>query len=149
MDVEQLFSQLAAQGYKITDSRRKILHIMATEPDWITAKSLHDKLLKQNANINLSTVCRNLDMMHELNMLCRVDIERNGTFAYRLQDMQNHHHHLICLSCGVIVPLEYCPLENLQKDLTQGFSNLQCQFEVYGHCQRCHNALKAYQQQKS
>jgi Fe2+ or Zn2+ uptake regulation protein len=139
MDAEQLCSQLIAKGYKITNSRRKILNSMASEPDWMTAKSLHDKLLNQNIHIDLSTICRNLDIMYGLKMLCRVDKERNGTFAYRLQDMQNHHHHLICLSCETIVPLEYCPLEGLQEIQTRGFSNLECQFEVYGYCQACQN----------
>ena len=142
MQEEQLYAQLTAKGYKLTDSRRKILHLMAMEPDWITAKSLQIKLLKHSVDINLSTICRNLDMMYGLDMLCRVDIKRNGTFAYRLQDMQNHHHHLICLACDTIVQLEYCPLEKLPDKQAQGFSNLECQFEVYGYCPKCQNNKK-------
>ena len=137
MDAEQLCAQLAAKGYKLTNSRRQILHSMAAQTDWVTAKSQYDKLLQQNIHIDLSTICRNLDMMYSMNMLCRVDKERNGTFAYRLQDMQSHHHHLICLVCGTIVPLEYCPLEGLPEGQTQGFSHLEWQCEVYGYCQAC------------
>lgn len=140
MDLEKLWPKLSARGYKMTRTRQKMLQILALASGWLTAKSLYEELLDQQVRIDLSTVCRNLDMLFTIGLLCRVDRERNGTFAYRLRDMDEHHHHLICLSCGKILPVEYCPLDYLDDSQTDGFSELECLFEIYGYCRDCQTA---------
>lgn len=137
MDTRQLWSQLSSRGYKMTLTRRKILQILSSDSGWRTAKCLHDELKAQQVRIDLSTVCRNLDMLYSIGAICRVDRERNGVFAYRWRDMEEHHHHLICQACGKILPIEYCPLDGMNANQTGGFSQLECQFEVYGYCQDC------------
>ena len=137
MDAEKLWPQLSSRGYKMTFSRQRILQNLVLQSSWVTAKSLYEELLAQQVHIDLSTVCRNLDMLYSIGLFCRVDRERNGTFAYRLRDMEEHHHHLICLSCGKILPLDFCPLDGLSANQTEGFSDLECYFEVYGYCRDC------------
>ncbi len=137
MNADELWPQLSAKGYKMTHTRQKMLQILAPTSDWLTAKSLYEALMVQQVRIDLSTVCRNLDILHGMGVLCRVDRERNGNFAYRLRDMEEHHHHLICRSCGKILPLDFCPLHGLSKSQTEGFSDLECYFEIYGYCGEC------------
>lgn len=137
MDFQNLWSQLSFKGYKMTYTRRKILQILTEDSGWLTAKALYEELLTQQVKINFSTVCRNLDMLYSMGVLCRVDHQRNGVFVYRWRDMGDHHHHLICLACGKIQPMQFCPLHGLDLNQTGGFSELECQFEVYGYCQDC------------
>ena len=137
MDFNQFWGKLSPQGYKMTPNRQQILQILTVESNWLTAKSLHEQLLARQIRINLSTVCRNLETLYHMGVLCRVDRERNGVFSYRWRDTKEHHHHLICLSCGKIIPLLFCPLDNLKTHHTKGFRDLECQFEVYGHCRDC------------
>ena len=137
MDAEKIWRQLSSRGFKMTQTRQKILQILMLTSGWLTANSLYEELLAQKVRIDLSTVCRNLDMLYNIGLLCRVDRERNGIFAYHLRDMEEHHHHLICLSCGKTLPLEYCPLNGLSTSQTEGFTDLECHFEVYGYCRDC------------
>jgi len=137
MQPEAIWEQLSAKGYKTTRTRQKIVQVLAQESDWITANSLYVKLCGEQTRIELSTVCRNLDILSNMGVLCRVDRERNGVFAYRLREMEEHHHHLVCLTCGKITPLRFCPLKEMNPSQTLGYSELECHFEVYGCCQDC------------
>jgi len=87
--------------------------------------------------MDFSTVCRNLDTLSGLGLLCRVDRDNKGAFAYCLPEMHAHHHHLICRSCGKVNPLDFCPLQQLSNSQTGEFKDLECRFEVYGICKDC------------
>lgn len=137
MDVSNLKEQLRARGYKMTRPRQAILEALARETGWLTARALFDELAGQQPNIDFSTVCRNLDTLTDLGVLCRVDRDNNGVFAYSLREIEEHHHHLICRRCGKITPIGFCPLEQLNTGHTKGFSELECRFEVYGTCEEC------------
>lgn len=137
MDLSSLKSQLAGRGYKITRPRRVILEALMEKTGWVTAKDLYEEISGQVDHIDFSTVCRNLDVLTGLEILCRVDLENNGIFAYCMREKREHHHHLICRSCGKTSLIETCPLANLSSEQTEGFSELECRFEVYGICRDC------------
>lgn len=137
MDANALWSMLSTRGYRKTRNRQKILQVLVMQSGWITAKSLFEELCAQKMNIDFSTVCRNLDILSKMGVLCRVDRDRNGVFAYSLREIEHHHHHLVCISCGKITPMEFCPLKEMSPALTGGYSELECSFEVYGCCQKC------------
>jgi len=132
-----LQQQLSQKGFKMTRPRKKILEVLTLESGWVTAKSLYEELNTHKADIDFSTVCRNLDALSNMGVLCRVDRDSNGVFAYSLREMEEHHHHLICRSCGKISPMNFCPLQKLNASQTEGYSELECRFEVYGYCRDC------------
>lgn len=137
MELDQIRQQLSKKGLKITRPRQTILEALAHKSNWTTAKSLFEELSAQEANIDFSTICRNLELLSSTGILCRVDRDSNGIFAYSLREMEEHHHHLICRSCGKISPMDFCPLQQLSSSQTAGYSDLECRFEVYGCCREC------------
>jgi Fe2+ or Zn2+ uptake regulation protein len=137
MDPCILRQKLAQKGFKMTQPRQKILEALLRESGWVTAKFLHDELTTHKTKIDFSTVCRNLDSLCKMEVLCRVDRENNGVFAYSLREIQEHHHHLICRSCGKISPMDFCPMQQLKSSQTEGYSELECHFEIYGNCHDC------------
>ncbi|MDD3898600.1 MAG: Fur family transcriptional regulator [Syntrophomonadaceae bacterium] len=137
MDLSSLKQQLAAKGYKMTRPRRVILEALAQKPGWVTAKDLHEEVCNHSGHIDFSTVCRNLDTLTGMEILCRVDRDNNGIFVYCLREMEEHHHHLICRCCGKTSPMDFCPLSQLSLVQTEGYSELECRFEVYGICHDC------------
>ncbi|MDD2619852.1 MAG: Fur family transcriptional regulator [Syntrophomonadaceae bacterium] len=137
MDLKQINQQLSKKNLKITRPRQAILEALTHASGWVTAKSLFEELAKQQANIDFSTICRNLELLSSSGILCRVDRDSNGIFAYSVREIEEHHHHLICRSCGKISPMDFCPLQELNSSQTSGYSNLECRFEVYGCCQAC------------
>jgi Fe2+ or Zn2+ uptake regulation protein len=137
MNFSDLQEELARKGYKMTKRRQAILEYLLEESGWVTVGMLHEKLLQDYPGMDFSTVYRNLDTLAAMGILCRVDQNDNGVFAYCLRETNQHHHHLVCRSCGKISPLHFCPLEQLSKSQTDGYSDLQCRFEVYGYCNDC------------
>lgn len=137
MDLASIKKQLKEKGYKITGARLAIIETLMMGENWVTARDLHQKLALNCYNIDFSTVCRNLDTLSAMGIICRVDRDNNGIFAYNVPETEQHHHHLICRSCGKISPVEYCPLSHMKPWQSQGFGELECRFEIYGTCHDC------------
>ncbi len=137
MNLSSVKRDLARKGYKMTRPRRILMEALMENSGWVTAKELHEKISLHQGHVDFSTVCRNLDALTGLEVLCRVDRENNGIFAYCLREMKEHHHHLICRSCGKTSLIYTCPLDGLSSESTEGFSELECRFEVYGICKDC------------
>lgn len=137
IDFASLKKQFQDKGLKMTRPRQAILEVLLHQPAWVTARDLYNDMAAQQRHIDFSTICRNLDVLTASGLLCRVDRDNNGIFAYRIREMKEHHHHIICRSCGKITPMEFCPLEQMSACHAEGFSELECRFEVYGTCQEC------------
>ena len=132
----EIEKHLSSQGYKLTKNRRILLQGLLELAEWATAQELFEYVAARNKKVNFSTIYRNLDMLTEIGFLCRVD-RNNDIHYYALNHEEGHHHHLICKSCSKVLPLDFCPLSNLGPLDLQNFSDIQCNFAVYGYCQDC------------
>ena len=58
---------------------------------------------------------------------------------------QDHHDHLTCAQCGLIVEFENQEIEDLQEQIAQhnGFRLTDHVLELYGICGTCQKAVKA------
>jgi Fur family transcriptional regulator, ferric uptake regulator len=116
-------------GYKTTPQRVAVLRALAEEQ--------HQTLGEVRARcpeVGLVTVYRALDLFGELGIVRRLDL---GDGA-RYELAEDHHHHMICESCGDISEFEECPLD--QKLLpvgSPGFEVRAHSIEVYGRCAGC------------
>jgi len=126
------------KGYKVTRHRRAILDIfLRNNVRWVTANEIHELIKNRNYNIDFSTVYRNLEMMAELGILCKMENGEgsSGYFLNRHED--HHHHHIICKSCGRTCKIDFCPLEKLDDEELQDFYIVEHKFEIYGYCREC------------
>jgi Fur family ferric uptake transcriptional regulator len=50
----------------------------------------------------------------------------------------DHHHHLICLKCGKIIPLE-CPLKDYEEQISDQtkYNIFEHRLKLYGLCPDC------------
>jgi len=132
-----LEDHLVQKGYKLTKHRKSILGaFLELEMRWITAYQLFEKVSSENQKINFSTIYRNLEILTDIGILCKVD-KGNGANYYRLNNEDNHHHHLICKSCGKTCKIDFCPLSEMNNDQFKGFTIVEHKFEVYGYCKEC------------
>ena len=71
----------------------------------------------------------------------QIDVLRTpeGESAYRLCETPEHHHHLVCTSCGVSVEIENPALERWAHNSAteHGFTHQNHTAEIYGLCARC------------
>ncbi|MFA8440027.1 Fur family transcriptional regulator [Pueribacillus sp. YX66] len=133
--VKQYMERLKEKGYKQTDKREEILRIFVKEKRYLSAKEVLSFMQTVFPELSFDTVYRNLTLFEELEMLETTEL--NGERIYRLHCSDDeHHHHLICLSCGKSRMIELCPLDALVEKPKE-FTITDHKFELYGYCVEC------------
>ncbi len=131
--MEQLLKE---NNLKITDVRIIILEEIYNLNSSINAEELYNLVVKRKKT-NLSTIYRNLKLLTDSNLVVKVT-EINGEIYYRYNN-QEHTHHLICVNCKQVLPLDSCPLHSLESSLEKdtGYEILSHSLEFRGLCPKC------------
>jgi len=124
---ESILQSLKAGGKKLTKPRKALLEILESSPLPITAAEVHERLRKGRHAIDLVTVYRNLAMLQELGLVNPIGLHE-GQMRYEVRHGREHHHHIQCRGCGLIVDLLLCPLKKLTELVER-----QTKFAVEGH----------------
>lgn len=134
--VKKALSVLKARGYKFTDKREWLLHILTRENRYLSAKDVLDLMQLDYPQLSADTVYRNLTLLHELGIVEAIDL--GGERLYRMScEGDDHHHHLVCTECGKAKKIEACPMETVFREPKDGFRITGHKFEVYGVCREC------------
>ena len=118
MKAEAAVGKMRGRGYKATPQRLAVLRALATEQH----QSIGE-LRRHCPQVGMVTVYRTLDLLSKLGIVRRMDLGDGP----RYELAEDHHHHLICESCGDISEFEECPLDS------EGVSLASSEFEVYSH----------------
>lgn len=139
MNISKAWEILKKQGYKKTDKREMILQMFAESEKYLTAKDLLNVLKIEFPGMSFDTIYRNLATFVQLGIL--EETELSGERHFRMQcEIDHHHHHFICMSCGNIKEVHLCPMELLDEGLP-GYEIENHKFEIYGKCPRCQNNI--------
>ena len=115
-----------------------INEVMEEVPGFRTAQDIHAELRRRGRRVGLTTVYRHLNQMAERGSL---DVLRtpSGETIYRRCDVESHHHHLICRSCGKTVEFEGPEVERRAEEVARsaGFHDVSHTVEIFGTCQDC------------
>lgn len=134
MDAEKL---LKKQQLKVTSQRKAIIRVLQSTNSVLSAQDIFSEVIKTLPGINFSTIYRNLDVLLDRGIICKITPQSGGVL-YELRLKEGHHHHVICKKCGASIPLEYCPMKDIQRKLTEkGFTPTEHRFEIYGYCDEC------------
>ena len=109
--MDKLLDRLSDSGYRITRQRKAILDVMDKTNKFLSAEEIYNKSKEKQPYINLATVYRNLDVLHNINALETIDLGDNR-YKYRLKG-KIHNHCFICLECGETVEFPLCPLRDV------------------------------------
>jgi Fur family ferric uptake transcriptional regulator len=111
-----------------------VIELLDGESCALTALEIDRRLAK----VGRATVYRTLEQLEELELIHRVDVG-GETVAFERNDPSGHHHHLVCVRCGRLVPFEDQALEQAIHRLAE-----RAEFEVTAHdvllrgvCPRC------------
>lgn len=129
-------AKITENGHKLTRQRRLILEIFQESDGWINAKDLLQQVLAKNKKINFSTVYRNLETLTEIGILCKVTKDR-GVNYYTLNHQEDRHHHIVCITCGRIKKVDFCPLKEIKDQIIEDFTIVDHKLEIYGYCKEC------------
>ncbi|MCH1920977.1 ferric iron uptake transcriptional regulator [Shewanella sp. A3A] len=107
---------LKKAGLKVTLPRIKILELMQEpENQHISAEDLYKKLLDIGEEIGLATVYRVLNQFDDAGIVSRHHFE-SGKAVFELST-QDHHDHLVCLTCGKVIEFTDEVIERRQHEI--------------------------------
>lgn len=127
--------------HRMTRQRSAVAGVLTAVGDFRSAQQLHDLLRERGEEIGLATVYRTLQSLAdggEVDVLRRAD----GEAVYRRCARREHHHHLVCRSCGTAVELDGPGVEAwaAQVGAAHGFRDVDHTMELTGTCAACAQA---------
>jgi Fur family ferric uptake transcriptional regulator len=98
---------------------------------------IYQNLLKKKKKIGLTSIYRSLDLFESLGMVFK--IVNGSSVRYKLCELENHHHHIVCKACGDVVELNFCEISDWSKKVTEstGYQVVDHQLNFYGFCKAC------------
>jgi Fur family transcriptional regulator, ferric uptake regulator len=123
---------------RATRQRAAIARALNDASGFRTAQELFDELRSAGQRVGLTTIYRTLQSLAERG---EVDVLRTaeGEAIYRRCVSENHHHHLVCSSCGLSVEIASAEVERWARQIAvnHGFSSITHTAEVFGLCREC------------
>jgi Fur family transcriptional regulator, ferric uptake regulator len=127
LSMEAVVGKMRGRGYKATPQRLAVLGALAAEQHQTL-----EEIRARCPEVGLVTVYRTLDLLCEIGAVRRLDLGDGP----RYELAENHHHHLVCESCGAVSEFEECPLD-LRRLQDVDFEVASHSLEIYGRCVVC------------
>jgi len=108
----------------------------------LSPQELYQCLLKKQRKIGLTSIYRSLDLFESLGIVFK--IINGSSVKYKLCEIEDHHHHIICKACGNVVELNFCDISDWSKKVTEstGYQVIDHQLNFYGFCKTCKSIQK-------
>lgn len=140
-DIQRITSKLKKSGYKLTPQRQAIVDtILASVGKHLTVEEIFDIVKQKRPEIGLATVYRTIMLMHEENLVTRLDL-KDGTARYELtrEDEHHTHHHLVCIKCSQVLEFMDDLLDPIEEEIGKkyNFKVLDHSLKFYGICNEC------------
>ncbi len=131
-------SQQQVREQRRTRQRAAVDEVLDQVDDFVSAQELYQMLRERGSQVGLATVYRALQSMADDG---RVDVLRSdaGEAVYRRCEQEDHHHHLVCRSCGAAVEISRPAVEAWAEDVARahGYVDVTHTVEIFGLCPRC------------
>lgn len=122
-------------GARATPQRRLLLELIAGWPGRFTPLDVYDEARKRQPGVGLATVYRTVELLRQ-NGSVRA-LRGEGVPAY-VRCRPEHHHHLVCLTCGAVEETELCSVPSAAElRRRHGFAVQEHELDLYGTCARC------------
>ena len=133
----RLREHVARNKLKTSTRRELILDTLADVKRHVTADELLREVRERDPRIGAATVYRTLRVFQEGGIVAERRFEGGATRFELVSD--EHHDHLICTACNLIVEFEDEAIERDQKRVAaaHGFSLREHRHELYGLCPAC------------
>jgi Fur family ferric uptake transcriptional regulator len=131
-------AELAAAGHKRGGARQAVLELLGSQECALTALEIEDALRgARPRKVSRASVYRILDELERLRLVQRVE---TGQAMVRYERAGGeHHHHLVCEECGVVMPFSDPGLERAIAQLSETVPLRVSEHEIVlrGSCRDC------------
>jgi Fur family transcriptional regulator, ferric uptake regulator len=125
---------------RLTTKQKAVLTQLEQLQEAVSAQRLYTELRQRGESLGLATVYRSLDLL-KLRGLVQSRTTADGEALY--SPIQQDQHYLTCLQCGSSVPLNFCPLQEIENQLrrSQAFTIYYHTLEFFGVCEPCTQSI--------
>jgi Fur family ferric uptake transcriptional regulator len=122
---------------RLSHPRLLIYQVLSDTKIPLSPQELYQILLKKQKRIGLTSIYRSLDLFESMGMVFK--IINGSSMKYKLCEIEDHHHHIICKACGSVVELNFCDISDWSKKVTEstGYQVIDHQLNFYGFCKAC------------
>ncbi len=109
----------------------------------MSASSIYEAMQHDDLQVNLATIYRNLDKLHQEGLLRKVkNTEEECTYYQYIKPSCNTHLHMQCVRCGKVIHLDKQMNEKIMNYLKTQYDFLVDfkQSNIMGLCKECQNA---------
>ena len=140
-DLERaVLQRLGERDLRFTSGRRAIVDGLRAAEGPVTLP----ELLELTPGLPQSSAYRNLALMEEAGVVRRLVHDTEHARYELAESLTEHHHHLICESCGLVRDIRFDARLERRLDETceavaaaEGFSVQRHTIDVYGRCATC------------
>lgn len=128
------------KGLRASKNRDDVICILQNSSTPVSVEDIYEKIKNQNNKISLSTVYRIIEKLVNLGIVHKVTtLDDNKALYEIIKDSHTHHHYMICVKCKKMIPIDDCPVKELEKIIADktGFNITSHKFELYGECENC------------
>ena len=122
----------------MTRAQRAVLAALAGDDAFRSAQDIHARLRDSETAVGLTSVYRALQALADTGVVDAVRTS-TGELTYRRCGSDEHHHHLVCTTCGATVEIEAPAIESWVADVARshGYVVASHTLEVAGTCRSC------------
>ena len=138
--LELLRTAVKEAGVKMTPQRLEILRFIAGSEAHPDAETIFRAVQKRMPTVSLDTVYRTMWMLRDLGLVTTLGSpSRAGGDAVRFDTNVGHHHHYVCVRCGLIRDFESPEMNDIRvPDSVSSFGAIvDARVEIRGICTSC------------
>ena len=129
---------LAQAGHRASAPRQEVIEAVASLGCSVTAREVSDLLRERGSGVGLASIYRALELLERLGLIKRFDVGEGVARYEPAHPSGEHHHHVVCDTCGKVEPFEDGALERAIHRLSEKVS-----FEVAAHDVTLHGECPA------
>jgi Fur family ferric uptake transcriptional regulator len=130
---------LVEAGHRSGGAREAVVELLAHQSCCLSAQEISDRLRGAGSRVGQASVYRALDLLHEMGLVQRVEIDGGGSRYEPVMPGGEHHHHAVCDACGRVTPFEDEKLERALDRLSGRLKHSMRAHDIVirGDCSRC------------
>jgi Fur family ferric uptake transcriptional regulator len=139
---EHTMQVLAKAGYRASAPREEVIDAVAELGCSVTAREIADLLRERRSGVGLASIYRALDLLDRLGLVQRFDVGEGIARYEPALPGGEHHHHIVCGSCGTVEQFEDEALEQAIHTLVEktAFTVAAHDVTLHGECPSCRSA---------
>ena len=120
---------------RLTPQRKTLLDAISEWEGSFTVTDLFERARKRSPNLGLATTYRTVDLLRQSGSVRALAGDQVAAYV---RCGPEHHHHLVCLTCGAVEDTDECPLPSADElERRYGFLPQSHELEIYGTCRSC------------